>query len=205
MIPLGPPGSPVWFALDARYLVNHYYLRQFAEPVLLDDDRARELEHRAGLFVNAVVPVPLDDLREARAAVQHLVTGNNVGSVTELPSARAFLVTDFAPQAVAVYRALQALRPRGGPPGPDDPLIDAYTFETLGARDTALGTLRDLFVERAGAPPPTPVPAAGGPTFSARLGDLRLLAKGTSAELELVRVAVTACGGRFDGASSSPR
>ena len=128
-----------------------------------------------------------------------------MGSVTELPAARAFLVTDFAPQAVAVYRAVQAMRSRGGPPGPDDPRIDAYTFETLGARDSALGTLRDLFVERAGAPQPTPVPAAGGPTFSARLGDLRLLAKGTSAELELVRVAVTACGGRFDGASSSPR
>lgn len=207
MIPLGPPTSPVWFALDARYLANHFFLRQFAEPVLLDDDRARELEHRAGLFVNAVVPVPLDDLREARAAMQRLVTGNNVGSVTELPSARALLVTDFAPQAVAVYRAVQAMRPRGGPPGPDDALIDVYAFETPEARDAGLATLRELFVERAAAPTPAPpaVAPARGPRFSAPGTQARVIVKGTAAELALVRVAAAACGGRLDVGASSPR
>lgn len=207
MIPLGPPDRPTWFAIDVRYLANHFFLRQYAEPVLLDDERARDLEHRAGLFVSAVVPAPLDDLREARVALQRLLTANNVGSVTELPAARAFLVTDFAPQAVAVYRAVQAMRPRGGPPGPDEPLIDIYAFDTPEARDAGLATLRELFVERAAGPTPTPpaVAPARGPRFSALVDRPRVIVKGTAAQLALVNVAATACGGRLDAASSSPR
>ncbi|MBL9088766.1 MAG: hypothetical protein JNM10_16630 [Planctomycetia bacterium] len=210
LIPLGPPDRPVWFASDARTLSNHFFLRPYAEPVVLDDERARDLEHHAGRFVSAVIPAPLDDLREARTALQRLVTGNNVGSVTELPSARAFLVTDFAPQAVAVYRAIQAMRPRGGSPGPDEARIDVYAFETPEARDAGLATLRELFVERVAVPTPVPpaAPAAAsarGPRFSALAAEPRLIAKGTAAELELVRVAATACGARLDVAASSPR
>lgn len=207
LVPVGGPLNPTWYAADARVAMSQTVLRTYATPVVFTDDIARDLQHRTGLFVSAVIPSPVSNLREVRAALQRLVSGNNVGSVTELPDAGAFLVSDFAPQAVAIYRAVQAMRPRGGPPGPDDALIDVYAFESAEARDAGLATLRELFVERVAAPTPAPpgVAPARGPRFSVPGAQLRLLVKGTPAELALVRVAATACGGRLDPASSSPR
>jgi len=216
LIPVGPPDRPVWFAVDLRSAATQFVLRQYAVPVVLDDDRARDLEHRSGLFVSAVIPAPVDDLREARTALQRLVTGNNVGAVTELPQARAFLVTDFAPQAVAVYRAIQAMKAGRGAQRPDEPRLDVYAFETLELRDAAVTTLHQLFIERTPAPTPAPAavpaPAAGagvaaarGPRVAAPGAMLRILVKGTASELALVRVAAEACGGRHDVSASSPR
>lgn len=212
LIPVGAPGRPVWFAVDIRNVSSQLALRQHAVPVLLDDDRARDLEHRTGLFVSAVIASPVDDLRDARAALQRLVSGNNIGSVTELTQARAILVTDFAPQAVAVYRAVQAMKPGRAAPRPDDPQLDVYAFETLELRDVTLVTLQQLFAERERAPAPavgpTPTPpgaGARGPRVSAPGSMLRILVKGTASELALVRVAAEACGGRLDLPASSPR
>ncbi len=214
LIPFGPTDSVTWFAADLRNVTSQLALRQHAEPVLLDDDRARELEHRTGLFVSAVIPASVDDLREARTALQRLVSGNNIGSVAELPLARAFLVTDFAPQVVAVYRAIQAMKAGRGAQPPDEPRLDVYGFESLELRDAAVTTLHQLFVERAPAPVPgqaagpvasTGVPSARGPRVAAPGAMLRVLVKGTPAELALVRVAAEACGGRLDVGASSPR
>lgn len=210
LVPVGPPSAPTWYASDARTAANQFVLRLHAQPVTVTDDTAKALEHRTGLFVTAVLPAPGSNLREARTALQRLVSPNNVGFVAELPDARALLVTDFAPQVVAVYRALQAMNPRGGPPGPDDAVVDVYGFEAPEARDAALATLRDLFVERGPAPSPTPAAGPGpsasrGPRFSVPGNQLRLLVRGTVAELDVVRVAATACGGRLDVGASSPR
>ena len=51
----------------------------------------------------------LENLRDARTALQRLITMNNVGNVQEVPDARAFVVTDFAPQVAAVYRQVRAM------------------------------------------------------------------------------------------------
>jgi hypothetical protein len=204
LVPVGPAASPIWYAVDARTTANLFVLRTYATPIVFTDDVARDLQHRTGLFVSAVVPAPVSNLREARAALGRLVSPNNVGSVTELPDAGAFLVTDFAPQAVAVYRALQAMRPRGGPPGPDDALIDVYAFASVEERDAGLATLRELFVERVAAPAPQ-APSPKGPRFSVPGAQLRVLVRGTTSELAVVRVAAEACGGRLDPGASSPR
>ena len=207
LVPVGGPLNPTWYAADARVAMNQVVLRTYATPVVFTDDVARDLQHRTGLFVSAVIPSPVSNLREVRTALQRLVSGNNVGSVTELPDAGAFLVNDFAPQAVAIYRAVQAMRPRGGPPGPDDALIDVYAFEYLELRDAGLATLRELFVERAPGPTPAPpgVAPSRGPRFSVPGTQFRVIVKGTAAELDLVRVAAAACGGRLDVGASSPR
>jgi general secretion pathway protein D len=55
------------------------------------------------------------DLRDARNALQRIVTGQNIGNVQEVPDAKSFVVTDFAPNVVSVYRLLRTMdvRPSG--------------------------------------------------------------------------------------------
>ena len=51
----------------------------------------------------------MQDLRNARNALTRIVTGQNIGNVTEVPSAKTFVVTDFAPNVVAIYRLLKQM------------------------------------------------------------------------------------------------
>ena len=57
----------------------------------------------------------MTDLRNARNALTRIVTGQNIGNVTEVPDARAFVITDFAPNAVSIYKLLKEMdvKPEG--------------------------------------------------------------------------------------------
>ena len=73
-------------------------------------DSQGNLVTQDGLFVTTMIRVKnMDNLRDARTALQRMITQNNIGSVQELPAARAFLVTDFAPNVVAIYRTIRRM------------------------------------------------------------------------------------------------
>ena len=110
LIPMGAPPNEYFAAMDARALQSQFILKMKAVPVELTDANLAQYEKRDGLFVSAVIQVQnLDGLRDARTALQRLITQNNIGSVQEIPAARAFLVTDFAPNVALIYRAIRRM------------------------------------------------------------------------------------------------
>ena len=113
------PGLSSWYAMDMRTLASQFVLRLKPEPVEVTDVSVKTLDAQDGRFVTAIIRVEnVDNLRDTRGALQRLITQNNVGSVQEMPAAKAFLVTDFAPNVAAVYRAIRLLDvPRPPAPG----------------------------------------------------------------------------------------
>lgn len=142
LVPTGPAGSEIWYATDARALQSQFVLRMKPVNVDLNEENLGEYERQDGLFVSTVIRVKnLDDLRDARSALQRLVTQNNVGSVQEVPSAKAFIVTDFAPTVVAIYRTLRYL----DVPRPRDPGVAREFFRLKVAK---AGAVRAILVEQ---------------------------------------------------------
>jgi type II secretory pathway component GspD/PulD (secretin) len=169
LVPLDAPGLSSFYAMDMRTLASQFVLRLKPEPVVVDDTTVRDLEKQDGLFVTAVVRVEnLDNLRDARQALQRLVTQNNVGSVQEIPVAKAFLVTDFAPNVAAVYRAVRLL----DVPRPADPAVVREFFVLKRANASKVrAILEEQFSTRVARPTnpnePPPTPSDSEPRISA--------------------------------------
>jgi general secretion pathway protein D len=114
MIPVGPPKYQVQLIMDSR--VTNNILKLKPEYVKIEEADLARLAAQDGLFITTTIKVQnMTDLRNARNALTKIVTGQNIGNVTEVPAARAFVVTDFAPNVVAIYRLLQEMdvKPRG--------------------------------------------------------------------------------------------
>ena len=110
LVPLGAEPHVLYVAMDARSVVNQLLLRMKPRFVDVNDENVASLDSLDGDFVTAMVSVRhLENLRDARAVLQRLVTQNNIGNLQELPAARALLVTDFAPNVAAVYRTLRRM------------------------------------------------------------------------------------------------
>jgi general secretion pathway protein D len=110
LVPIGPKGYEVYVAMDARQLQNQFILKNKPVYMELTDAVAADIESQDGLFVATTLKVShLDNLRDARAALARIATPNQVGNVQEVPAARAIVVTDFAPNVVAMYRLLKQM------------------------------------------------------------------------------------------------
>jgi general secretion pathway protein D len=108
LVPVGPQGYQIYLVIDAKAQQN---LLIRPKPVYLDlrEENLEYLESQDGLWVATTIRVEnLLNLRDARNALQRLVT-NNLGHVQEVPAARAFVVNDFAPNVVAIYRLLKEM------------------------------------------------------------------------------------------------
>ncbi len=106
VVEVGPREDPTWIVLDVRQSAAILHLR----PIRVDitEQNADDLASEDGVFVTATLPVEhASSLRELRTAVSKLVTGMNIGSVTELPESGALVVTDFAPTVVQVWRLVR--------------------------------------------------------------------------------------------------
>jgi type II secretion system protein D len=116
LIPIGPPRYVVYVAMDARTLASQYILKNKPLYVEITDENAKEYEVQDGLFIATTIKVKnMDSLRDASTALRRLTTANNIGSVQEVPAARAFVVSDFAPNVVAIYKLLREMdvQPQG--------------------------------------------------------------------------------------------
>jgi hypothetical protein len=108
LIPIGPREEGVHEVADIR--ASSVILRMKPVAITLTEENLEEYAGQDGLFVSAVLEGPRTaDLLATRNALQRLVTPQNIGSVVEILDARAFLVTDFAPTVVAIYRALRQI------------------------------------------------------------------------------------------------
>lgn len=109
MTPVGPADHQVQLVMDARRTTS--ILRLKADFVEIEEfDDLEVLEKKDGYYITTTIKVEhMRDLRNARTALSRVVTGQQIGNVTEVPDARAFVVTDFAPNVVAIYRLLKAM------------------------------------------------------------------------------------------------
>ena len=108
MIPVGPEENGVILILDARQTSSILKLKPI--HVKLNDQNLGRFENADGLFITTTIKVEhMEDLRNARNALTRIVTGQNIGNVTEVPGAKAFVITDFAPNVCAIYRLLREM------------------------------------------------------------------------------------------------
>ena len=202
MLSLGPKGNSFWYVVDARMSTG--MLRLKATPVEMNDATAAEYESLEGYFVSATISVKnLQDLGSARQALTRMITQQNIGSVTEVPAARAFLVTDFAPNVVAIYRQIKAMDV------PPVPRVRPEKFVLAHAKAEAVAAiLTDLFASRrraaAGegkAPAPQSADADGNPGIAPDAATNQVIVLGTEADITAIRTVVS----YLDQAAGGPK
>ena len=108
LVPVGGGENEKLVVADARQ--TQAILRLKPRYVELNDDNLAAYEQQASLFVATTVSVKhMESLGDARVALSRIVSPQNIGSVTEVPAARAFVLTDFAPKVVALYRLIRQM------------------------------------------------------------------------------------------------
>ena len=102
-------------------------------------------ESQDGMFLTTTIKVEnMTNLRDARNALNRIVSGQNIGNVTEVPAARSFVVTDFAPNVVAIYRLLKEMDVQ-----PEGKVVkSAYIQLEYATADEIEPVLQDLFTGR---------------------------------------------------------
>jgi type II secretory pathway component GspD/PulD (secretin) len=190
-IPVGSPEEPVYLVADARQ--SSVLMRLKPEHVVLTEGNLAHYEAQDGLFVTTSIQVQnLKDVRAARAGLQRLVSPQNIGSVTEIPANRCFVVTDFAPVAVAIYRLLTEMDRQDalGPAGQRTEALDVRH----GRADDVAAVLRQHFAESADASKPNrpapDQPAAPEVRISADVRTNRILVSASEGEIRRVREAL---------------
>jgi hypothetical protein len=195
LVPMGDPARPLYAILDAR--TGGVLMRLKPEVVTIDDTSVARLDAMDGVFVTTTLHVPgLASLRDLRAAVQRIATGNNIGNVNEVPDADVLVVTDFAPTVAAIYRTVrQALQAHAQAPPANQRVT---TVALKHARSPELASLLTRTFETA-TPTPTPAQAQAGSLVVDRgpriLADERtnqLVIAGTPGEMQAVMAVVAA-------------
>ena len=116
LVPVGPADQQVQLVMEARPAGQ--ILRLKPQYVRLTEENLAAFEHQDGLFITTTIKVEnMPDLRNARNALSRLVTQQNIGNVTEVPAAGAFVVTDFAPNVVSIYRLIKEMDVGGSAAG----------------------------------------------------------------------------------------
>ena len=108
IVRIGPEEYDVRLVMDVK--TSGSILKLKPEYVDLTDENFQSFADQDGRFITTTIKVNnMSDLRNARTAVAKIVTGSSIGQVTEVPQAKSFVVTDFAPNVVAIYRLLKAM------------------------------------------------------------------------------------------------
>lgn len=189
LVPMGPKGKETHYVLDARQ--QGAIIKLKPETVELNEGNLAFYEAQDGLFLSTTIAAPnLESLRDARQALSRVVTQQNIGNVTEVPDAKSFVVTDFAPNVVAIYRLIRQLEASGakGGSGVQSRLIPVQHANALELASLLLAVMAPRAVE-----PRPPQPQGGtatpneGPRITADARTNQLLVRGTAAELEEVQ------------------
>jgi type II secretory pathway component GspD/PulD (secretin) len=108
LIPMGEPTKPLYVIMDARQ--QGAILKLKAQPVEVNESNVAQLEQMDGVFVSATMRANgVGNLRDLRQALSRMVTGQNIGSVAEVPDGGVLIVTDFAPSVAAIYRTIRQM------------------------------------------------------------------------------------------------
>jgi general secretion pathway protein D len=142
MVPIGPQGYEVYLVMDAKQQGAIVKLKP--RTIDLNEGNLALYESQDGLFVSTNIRVEnMTSLRDARTALTKITT-QNLGNVTEVPASRSFVVTDFAPNVVAIWRLLKQLdiKPTGRV------VTSAYVKLEHALADEIEPILTDLFTGR---------------------------------------------------------
>ncbi|MGE0192501.1 MAG: secretin N-terminal domain-containing protein [Planctomycetota bacterium] len=108
LIRQGGGTATTYHVFDIR--AGHSSLQLRAEYVEITRANIDAIEAQVGRFVTTWIPLRhVKDLRNARAALQRLVSQGNLGNVTEVPQASGVVVTDFAPMVASLWRIVQQM------------------------------------------------------------------------------------------------
>ena len=189
MIPVGPPNEKVYLVMDARQTSS--ILRLKPEHVKLNAQNLEHYETLDGYFITTTIQVEhMTDLRNARNALTRIVTGQNIGNVTEVPSAKAFVVTDFAPNVCAIYRLLKEMDVPSASSSTTSGLTVSVKLEFASAMEVA-GMLSSHFAPKQSRPPQAQVSGPSAPRITADTRTNTLLLTGTGAQIDTVKHAIT--------------
>jgi type II secretory pathway component GspD/PulD (secretin) len=192
LVPMGEAGEPLFVIMDARQ--QGAILKLKAQPVEVNDGNVVALEQMDGVFVTATIRVDgMANLRDLRQALSRLVTGQNIGNVSEVPDGNVVIVTDFAPNVAAIYRTVRQVEAaRTASPG------TGRTVEIVELRHAKAIDLAELLSDVFAPAPLTQVQQNSGlspgsaPRILADARTNRLVVAGTSAEVQAVLATVQA-------------
>lgn len=157
LVPYGPAEGRTYRAMDARLLQSQFLSKMQPEIIDVTDETVAGLVGQGGRYVSTTIRVSrLPDLRDARMALQRLITQNNVGSIQEVTAARAFIVTDYAPNVAAIYRLVRQMDvfPLATPePSGAGPALSCFVLKHGRAQSAAI-LLERLFPAKSSAPVP---------------------------------------------------
>lgn len=202
LVPVGEGANLRILVLDSRATTAIVKMK----PVWIEitAENVAEYEGQDGLFVATVIGAGnLRNLRDVRNSLNRIVTGQNIGNVTEVPEANAFVVTDFAPNVAAIWRMVRALDAGPSADGTDGrevvfralPLTHASAAEVAAGLSTLLQTGRPGPATRSGqtddeSPGWLPADPALRLWPDARLNQILLL--GTAHDVEVAATAAAA-------------
>ncbi len=191
IIPVGPESNPIHLVMDARQTSSILKLKP--RSVTLTEANLARYATQDGLFITTTIAVEhMTDLRNARNALTRIVTGQNIGNVTEVPSAKSFVVTDFAPNVVAIYRLLKNMDKPSSSSSTTGGTTVAIKLAHAKAEKVAMALLQ-LYGSRHVASKSSRQPVTSGPSAPRIIADGRtnqLLVSGTDDEIAKLRTAI---------------
>jgi type II secretory pathway component GspD/PulD (secretin) len=202
LVPMGARGEQGWWVADLRQ--PSMGLGMKPEAIALDDASLATYEGQDGRFVTTAIRVRgVGLLRDARLAIQRLVTQNNIGSIGEVPGADTLIVTDFAPAVCAIYRVVRQMEASANAPA--DVPARLMTLRHANAIELA----RVLAVHAAppqqnvpGQPPMPPLPERVRVTADGRTN--QLVVSGGASEVEAMLVLVKGLDVPLDTPATTP-
>jgi type II secretory pathway component GspD/PulD (secretin) len=154
VIPVGKGANQKLMIMDARQTAAIVKLKP--KYVELNDDNIEQYAGMDGVFLTTTIRVAnMENLRDARNALNRIVTGQNIGNVTEVPDARAFVVTDFAPNVVAIYRLLKEMDV-GTPPDAAEAAAREVVFEAVRLKHAKAAEAVSVLTQHFAAPAAPP-------------------------------------------------
>lgn len=153
--PIGAAKFKTYRVIDARQ--SGSLIAMQPEPVTITAENAASYEADSWRFVTTTFHLNhITDLRHVRTALSKLVTGSSIGQITEIPEARALMITDFAPKVVAAYRMISRMDvPPAAPPSGHDMAV--VKLEHARVQQVAV-LLSNLFAQRRIGPNTPPQP-----------------------------------------------
>jgi hypothetical protein len=185
-IVLLPTGASRTFqAKGLRELPSRVAERLQPEEVDPSEASTERFGGREGWFVTTILAVRhLDALEEARLAVKPFLSGNNIGSVSVVPDARSFVITDFAPNVARIVRTLLDLDAKAETPARQA----AHLPLKKAVAATVVPVLRELFPDS--TPDPAIVPAPRGLRIAADPSTNQVVVLGTPGQIRDVLAAL---------------
>jgi hypothetical protein len=114
LVPTGPRQANTWMVLDmnAPQITNH--------PEFVPQDELGEWTDRDGAYiVSTLTMTHLTDTSRARNALAQLST-RQVGRINDVPQTNSFIVADFAPVVVAMWKLLGKMDEEAGKIPPEE-------------------------------------------------------------------------------------